>query len=236
MKTLASRVDVIDWQEVIHDLDRCGVAELGPLLNITECQQFVSLYDSDDLYRSTINMARFRFGEGEYRYFADPLPSLIGELRGALWPHLLPIAREWMVRLNRPDSWPDDFAEWTSICAEAGQSRPTPLILRYEPGGWNALHRDLYGELVFPLQVVVGLSQPDIDYAGGEFITVEQRPRAQSRASTFALPQGHALVFTTRDRPLRTQRGWTAAPIRHGISTIRTGRRYALGIIFHGAK
>jgi hypothetical protein len=152
-----------------------------------------------------------------------------------MWPHLLPIARDWADRLGRPAPWPDDFDEWIERCHRAGQTRPTPLVLRYGPGDWNALHRDLYGDLVFPLQVVIGLDRPGVDYTGGELVVVEQRPRAQSRATTLTIAQGHAVVFTTRDRPIESSRGWSAAPMRHGVSTLHTGRRHALGLIFHDA-
>jgi hypothetical protein len=152
-----------------------------------------------------------------------------------LWPHLLPIARDWAKRLGVDAPWPDELDEWLDRCHGAGQVRPTPLILRYGPGDWNALHRDLYGDLVFPLQVVVALDRPGDDFTGGEFVVVEQRPRAQSRATVTAIPQGRALVFTTRDRPVSSSRGWSSAPMRHGLSTVRSGRRHALGIVFHDA-
>ena len=162
-------------------------------------------------------------------------PTLVAELRAAFWPHLLPIAREWAARAASPPPWPDDLDDWLELCHAAGQTRPTPLMLRYGPGDWNALHRDLYGELVFPLQVVIGLDEPGVDYTGGEFVVVEQRPRAQSRATAAVIPQGHGLVFTTRDRPVRTKRGWAAAPMRHGVSTVRSGHRHTLGLVFHDA-
>jgi hypothetical protein len=152
-------------------------------------------------------MARHRFGQGEYRYFAHPLPDVVAELRAAFWPHLLPVARDWADRLGWPAPWPDDLDDWLAACHDAGQTRPTPLMLRYGPGDWNALHRDLYGDLVFPLQVVVGLDRPGDDYTAGEFVTSEQRPRAQSRATATAVRRGEALVFTTRDRPVRSARG-----------------------------
>ena len=180
-------------------------------------------------------MGRHRFGEGEYRYLADPLPDAVDELRHALYPHLLPIARDWYAKLGRSAPWPDTLDEWLDMCHRAGQTKPTPLILKYGPGDWNALHRDLYGELVFPLQVVINLTEPGKDHTGGEFLLVEQRPRAQSRGTSTTLPYLRGLVFTTRDRPLRTQRGWSAAPIRHGVSVLRSGERYTLGILFHDA-
>jgi hypothetical protein len=196
----------------------------------------IGLYDDDGLFRSTIDMARHRFGEGQYRYFANPLPEIVTELRAAFWPHLLPIARTWAQRRDLKVRWPDDFDDWLDQCHAAGQTRPTPLMLCYGPGDWNALHRDLYGDLVFPLQVVLGLDEPDVDYTGGEFVVVEQRPRAQSRATANTIRQGHALVFTTRDRPVQTRRGWSNGPMRHSVSVVRSGRRLTLGLIFHDAE
>jgi hypothetical protein len=178
-------------------------------------------------------MARHRFGSGQYRYFAYPLPAVVGELRDAFYPHLLPIARAWSSRLGRSSPWPARFDEWIARCHAEGQTNPTPLLLRYGPGDWNALHRDLYGELVFPLQVVIGLDQPGVDHQGGELLFVEQRPRAQSRGYVVSLHQGHGVVFTTRDRPVPSTRGWSAAPVRHGVSTVRSGRRHAMGLVFH---
>ncbi len=233
--TIARRVETIDWASILAGLDDVGVAATGPVLTTAECGEFIDLYDADDQFRSTIDMERHRFGSGQYRYFADPLPTAINELRDAFWPRLLPIAREWAARRDEHAPWPDDFGEWLEQCRAAGQTRPTPLLLRYGPGDWNALHRDLYGELGFPIQVVIGLNQPAVDYTGGEFIVVEQRPRAQSRATTTTIQRGHGLVLTTRDRPVRTARGWSKAPLRHGISTVRSGQRHALGLIFHGA-
>ncbi|MGD9998268.1 MAG: 2OG-Fe(II) oxygenase [Ilumatobacteraceae bacterium] len=209
--------------------------DAGAVLDARLCRDVVQSYDDATLFRSTIDMARHRFGQGQYRYFAYPLPPLVADLRSAMWPHLLPIARDWAARLDRPAPWPDDFDEWIEHCHHAGQTRPTPLVLRYGPGDWNALHRDLYGDLVFPLQVVIGLDRPGVDYTGGELVVVEQRPRAQSRATTLTIAQGHAVVLTTRDRPIESSRGWSAAPMRHGVSTLHTGRRHTLGLIFHDA-
>ena len=170
-------------------------------------------------------MSRYRFGEGEYRYFSEPFPDAVTGLKQALYPKLLPVARDWWTRLGREAPWPDQLADWLDMCHAAGQAKPTPILLRYGPGGWNALHRDLYGELVFPLQVVINLSAPGTDHTGGEFLLYEQRPRAQSRGTATLIPQGHGLVFSTRDRPVRSRRGWSAAPIRHGVSVIRSGQR-----------
>jgi hypothetical protein len=233
---LAARVDDLAWPAIRAELDELGCAPTDVVLRASECRTVADLYDDDDRFRSTIDMARYRFGQGEYRYFAEPLPEMIRELRAAFWPHLLPVARDWAERLGQPAPWPDSLAAWLEQCHAAGQNRPTPLVLHYEPGDWNALHRDLYGELVFPLQVVIGLDQPDVDYTGGEFLVLEQRPRAQSRGTATVIPQGHGLVFTTRDRPVRSSRGWSAAPVRHGVSVLRTGRRRTLGLVFHDAK
>jgi uncharacterized protein len=234
--SLGDRVDSLDWPAIATNLDELGCATTGPVLSADECRGVADLYEQEGHFRSTIDMARYRFGEGEYRYFDHPLPNAVAGLRAAFWPHLLPIARGWAAKLGRPAPWPDDFGDWLSQCHAAGQRRPTPLLLRYGPGGWNALHRDLYGDLVFPLQVVVGLDEPGVDYVGGEFLVVEQRPRAQSRGTATVIGHGHALVFTTSDRPVRSSRGWSAAPMRHGVSVLRSGHRLTLGLIFHDAK
>jgi len=231
----AQRVAAADWDSVARELDEYGCAPLPRLLTPAECARIAGLYDHPEHFRATIDMARHRFGAGEYRYFAAPFPEPVDALRHALYPRLLPVARDWHTRLGRPAEWPDTLDEWLDICHAAGQTRPTPILLRYATGGWNALHRDLYGDKVFPLQVVVNLSDPGADHTGGEFLLVEQRPRAQSRGTAVLIPQGHGLVFTTRDRPVASARGWSAAPVRHGVSAIRSGRRYTLGLVFHDA-
>jgi uncharacterized protein len=232
---LATRVDRLDWPTLTARLDETGSALSGPLLTAQECRQITGFYDDAARFRSTVDMARLRFGAGQYRYFAHPLPDDVADLRAAFYRRLLPVARDWADRLHWPASWPDSFDEWLDRCHAAGQTKPTPILLRYGPGDWNALHRDLYGDLVFPLQVVIGLDAPGTDHTGGEFLMVEQRPRAQSRGYATVLGQGHALVFTTRDRPVRSARGWSAAPVRHGVSTIHTGRRHTLGLVLHDA-
>jgi hypothetical protein len=228
-------VAAADWDAVARELDDYGCALLPRLLTPAECARIAGLYDRPGHFRATIDMARHRFGEGQYRYFAAPFPEPVGALRHALYERLLPVARGWYTRLGRDPEWPDTLGEWLGMCHAAGQRRPTPILLRYETGGWNALHRDLYGDKVFPLQVVINLSDPGADHTGGEFLLVEQRPRAQSRGTATLIPQGHGLVFTTRDRPVASARGWSAAPVRHGVSTVRSGRRYTLGLVFHDA-
>lgn len=224
-----------DWQKLTAELDEHGCALTPPLLTPEQCTEISGLYDEVHRFRSTIDMARYRFGSGQYRYFDHPLPEVIAELREAFYPHLLPIARDWAARLGRPAPWPDTLDEWLDACHQAGQVKPTPILLKYQAGDWNALHRDLYGDLVFPLQVVIGLDRPSVDHEGGEFLLVEQRPRAQSRGTVTSLPQGHGLIFTTRDRPVKSARGWSASPVRHGVSTVRSGLRHTLGLVFHDA-
>ncbi|MHA7650626.1 2OG-Fe(II) oxygenase [Mycobacterium sp. ML4] len=230
-----ARVDSGDWEAITAELDEYGGALLPRLLTPAEAARLRGLYADDSLFRSTVNMAPKRYGAGQYRYFRAPYPEPIEQLKQALYPRLVPIAREWWTRLGRVASWPDSLDEWLALCHDAGQTRSTALMLRYGAGDWNALHQDLYGDLVFPLQVVINLSDPTADYAGGDFLLVEQRFRAQSRGIATQLPQGHGFVFTTRERPVRSTRGWSAAPVRHGISTVRSGERYALGLIFHDA-
>jgi uncharacterized protein len=229
------RVDGADWDAVTADMNDVGGALLPELLTPDECASVIDLYPDDSLFRSTIDMGRHRYGQGEYRYFARPYPSPIEELKQALYPRLLPIARDWWTKLGREAPWPDTLDEWLDACHRADQTKPTALLLKYGPGDWNALHRDLYGDLIFPLQVVVNLSEPGVAHTGGEFLLVEQRLRAQSRGTATTLPHGHGYVFTTRERPVRSTRGWSAAPVRHGVSTVRSGQRYTLGLVFHDA-
>jgi uncharacterized protein len=229
------RVDGADWSGIAAEVSELGGALTPRLLAPAECDALAGLYDHGGRFRSVVDMERYSFGAGEYKYFAPPLPEPVGQLKQALYPRLLPIARDWYHRLGRPAPWPDTLGEWLAMCHAAGQAKSTAILLKYGAGDWNALHRDLYGDLVFPLQVVINLSQPGVDHTGGEFLLLEQRPRAQSRGTATLIPAGHGLVFTTRDRPVRSSRGWTAAPVRHGVSVVRSGQRFTLGLVFHDA-
>jgi hypothetical protein len=229
------RVDSGDWEAITAEVNALGGALLPELLTPAEAKQVRGLYEQAGTFRSTINMARHRFGEGEYRYFKTPYPEPVERLKQALYPRLLPIARDWWAKLGRSAPWPDTLNEWLRMCHAAGQGRSTAILLRYGKGDWNALHRDLYGDLVFPLQVVINLNEPGTDHTGGEFLLMEQRPRAQSRGTATLLPHCRGYVFTTRDRPVRSARGWSAAPVRHGVSVIRSGERHTLGLVFHDA-
>ena len=229
------RVDSGDWDAITAELNDFGGAMLPRLLTDDEADAIQRLYSVDRMFRATIDMSRYRFGEGEYRYFHQPYPEPIEALKQSLYPRLLPIARDWWTKLGRESPWPDTLDEWLDMCHAAGQKKSTAILLKYGAGDWNALHRDLYGELVFPLQVVINLSEPDVDHTGGEFVLVEQRPRAQSRGTSTQLPRGHGFVFTTRERPVRSARGWSASPVRHGVSAVRSGQRFTLGLVFHDA-
>jgi hypothetical protein len=229
------RVDSGDWDAITAEVNDFGGALLPRLLTKAETDKLRKLYPDDDLFRTTIDMRRYRFGEGEYRYFEQPYPEPIQALKEALYPRLLPIARDWWTKLGRKAPWPDDLDDWLAMCHDAGQKKSTAILLKYGKGDWNALHRDLYGDLVFPLQVVINLSEPGVDHTGGEFLLVEQRPRAQSRGTSTLLPFGHGFVFTTRERPLQSTGGWSASPVRHGVSAIRSGERLTLGLVFHDA-
>jgi uncharacterized protein len=233
--TWAERVEAGDWSRIAGDLDEYGGALLPQLLTVEETAEIRETYDDAARFRSTVDMGRHRFGEGQYRYLATPYPAAVEALKQALYPRLLPIARDWWGRLGRPAPWPDSLDEWLDRCHAAGQTKSSAILLKYGERDWNALHRDLYGDLVFPLQVVIGLNSPGVDHTGGEFLILEQRPRAQSRGTSILLPQGHGLVFTTRDRPVASARGWSAAPVRHGVSVVRSGQRHTLALVFHDA-
>jgi hypothetical protein len=225
-----------DWQALADEVDSQGYAVTPtPLLRAAECRRLTQRFGDDSLYRSTIDMARYRYGEGRYRYYRYPLPPVVGELREHLYPHLAPLANRWHEQMRQRRRFPETLDGFLDDCRRAGQEQPTPLILRYEAGGYNTLHQDLYGEVAFPLQVAVALSRPGDDYSGGENLLVEQRPRAQSRGTAIPIPRGHGLVFPNRYRPVQGAKGPYRVNVRHGVSTVRSGERLTLGIIFHDA-
>jgi hypothetical protein len=226
----------VDWPAVEAALWERGYARLPPLLTKAACEDLVALYPDDSRFRSRVDMERHRFGIGDYKYFARPLPPVVEDLRGSLYPALVPIANAWHDALGIGRRFPPTLAAMTRLCADHGQTRPTPLLLHYAAGGYNCLHQDVYGEIAFPLQVTCFLSRPGADYEGGEFLLVEQRPRAQSIGTALRFEQGEALVFATTHRPVRGARGYYRATMRHGVSRIERGRRYTLGVIFHDAK
>jgi uncharacterized protein len=233
---LRERVDGLAWDGLREALDDGGFAVTEPLLTGTEASELAGLFDGGT-FRSTIDMARHRFGDGRYRYFDHPLPEPIAELRAAFYRRLAPIANAWSERLSGDTpTFPPEHEELLARCRAAGQERPTPLILRYGPGDWNALHQDLYGDVFFPFQVVTVLSERGVDYEGGELVLMEQRPRAQSRAHVLTPARGAFVIFPTRERPNRGRNGFHRVGMRHGVSTVTSGRRTALGIIFHDSR
>ena len=234
---VAGRVRRYDWNAIGAALDADGWARLPRLLGSRECAALRALYSDHSRFRSTVDMARHGFGRGEYRYFAHPLPPLVAALRESLYPPLAATARDWARRLRRdPAQFPPTLGEFLARCHAAGQRRPTPLLLRYAVGDWNALHQDLYGAVAFPLQVLVVLSTHGEDYEGGEVVLVEQRPRAQSRATAITVPRGDGIIFSNRERPVRGTRGDYRVVMRHGVSALTSGDRTTLGIIFHDAQ
>lgn len=233
---IESRIAAFDWTGAGCDLDDQGWALLEGALSSEECRAIADLYACEGIFRKRIVMARHGFGRGEYQYFSYPLPEIISELRTALYPRLAPIANRWNDAMGIEAGYPARLPEFLERCYTAGQVRPTPLLLRYGPGDFNALHQDLYGEHVFPFQVVFLLSRPGEDFTGGEFVLTEQRPRMQSRAEVLPLHQGDAAIFAVRHRPARGQRGFYRVNLRHGVSRIRSGQRHATGIIFHDAR
>ena len=232
---VAARLERACGAALEAELDAQGWSVVPGLLSAAECDAVAGLYDAGAGFRSHVVMARHGFGRGEYRYFAYPLPPLVGQLRGALYPHLAPIANRWHERMGLAPRFPAGHGEFIARCAAAGQSRPTPLLLRYRAGDYNCLHQDLYGEHVFPLQVAVLLSAPGTDFDGGEFVLTEQRPRMQTRAAVVPLTKGDAVVFAVNSRPVRGARGDYRVKLRHGVSTVVNGHRHTLGIIFHDA-
>lgn len=230
-----SRIHAVDWTAASGHLDAHGWAMLPQLLSAAECAAIAGLYDNERLFRSRIIMARHGFGRGEYQYFAYPLPEPIASLRSSLYSRLVPVANRWNQSMGNDVQYPARHADFITRCHEAGQTRPTPLLLRYGTGDFNALHQDLYGEHAFSLQVAILLSEPDEDFTGGEFVLTEQRPRMQSRAEVVPLRRGHGVVFAVHNRPVQGTRGMYRVNLRHGVSRLRSGHRHTVGIIFHDA-
>jgi uncharacterized protein len=231
-----ARVRTFDWERVSQDLDAQGSAVIEGLLSPDECQGLAGLYPKDDTFRSRVVMERHGFGRGEYKYFSYPLPDLIAALRTAIYPHLVPIANRWNDVMGIDVRYPEKHADFIERCHQAGQVRPTPLLLQYGAGDYNCLHQDLYGEHAFPLQLTILLSKPEKDFTGGEFVMTEQRPRMQSRPIVVPLRQGDGVVFAVHHRPVPGTRGVYRVNLRHGVSRVRSGHRHTLGIIFHDAK
>jgi hypothetical protein len=235
-RSLRARINALDWSAAARSLESEGYARSGaPLLTAGECAELAGTWAREERFRSRTDMARHRFGEGEYKYFARPLPKIVGELRRELYFRLSPIANAWMEALGESLRFPARLDDFLAGCAGAGQTKPTPLLLRYVSGGYNRLHQDLYGEKAFPLQAMIPLSRPVADYRGGEFLLVEQSPRAQSVGTALVPERGELVVFPNRLRPVRSARGWHRANVRHGASRILAGKRMALAIIFHDA-
>ena len=228
-------ITTLDWPRHQQTLSETGFALLPSVLSADECREVAALFDTPALFRKTIVMQNHGYGSGEYKYFTYPLPHTIDALRHQLFRELAPVANDWHAKLGIDLRYPTDLDEWLKRCHEAGQTRPTPLILTYGPGDWNALHQDMYGELYFPFQAVLFLSQPGTDYKGGEFVMLEQRPRMQSKATVVLPEQGQILLFTTKFRPAKSARGYYRVAMRHGVSEVREGNRATAGLIFHDA-
>jgi len=235
-KSVSERVEKLDWERVWQELDAQGGVMIGRLLSPDESQSLAALYPKDDIFRSRVVMARHGFGRGEYKYFRYPLPDLIAGLRTAIYPHLVPIANRWNEAMGIDVRYPEEHADFIERCRQAGQDRPTPLLLQYGADDYNCLHQDLYGEHVFPLQLTILLSSPDKDFSGGEFVMTEQRPRMQSRPLVVPLRQGDGVVFAVHNRPVQGTRGMYRVNLRHGVSRVRSGHRHTVGIIFHDAQ
>lgn len=237
MSLIQKRIDALDWPAAEESLSARGYAVTDPILTLEECASVVSLYNDSTRFRSRVIMECHRFGVGDYKYFANPLPEIVVDIRTSAYPHLAPIANQWAKAFGESKPpFPLDHAAFLKICHKAGQTRPTPLVLHYEAGGYNCLHQDLYGDIAFPLQIVFLLGQPGRDWEGGEFLLVEQQPRAQSKAEVVTANQGQGIIFTTRYRPVKGSRGYYRVNLRHGVSRVHRGTRYTLGIIFHDAK
>ena len=235
METIIERLKERDWTQTAEDLHTQGYALLPRVLTWAECAALTDGYADPDAYRKTVQMERYRFGQGQYKYFRYPLPQLLADIRATVYPFLAPVGNRWMEVLGEPTRYPLIHAQLLDACGSHGQTEPTALILSYAQGGFNTLHQDLYGEVYFPLQLVLFLDEPDEDYTGGEFVLTEQVPRAQSKATVLAPRRGDMLVFTTSFRPIKGSRGYYRAHVKHGVSPVRGGRRHTVGIIFHDA-
>ncbi|HKU44253.1 MAG TPA: 2OG-Fe(II) oxygenase [Polyangiales bacterium] len=232
---LARRIGALPWADLAGELAARGCARIPELLSAEQCGSLIELYDQPERFRSKIVMSRHGFGRGEYQYFDHPLPPLVAAARAAAYPQLVPIANAWAEQLGQERRFPDELEAFHASCHAAGQTRPTPLLLRYGPGDYNCLHQDVYGELLFPLQLAVLLSEPGADFSGGEFVLTEQRPRMQSRVEVVPLARGDAVIFAVQHRPVLGTKGYYRVNMRHGVSRIRSGSRYTLGVIFHDA-
>src|SRR5690242_870088 len=236
-QSIADRIDALDWRVASASLSQRGYAVTAQILSREECESLAALYADETRFRNRIVMERYRFGVGDYKYFDNPLPEIVASLRTAAYPHLASVANEWAENLGeKSPRFPAEHATFLKICHKAGQTRPTPLLLHYEAGGYNCLHQDIYGEVAFPLQMVFLLGQQGRDWEGGEFLLLEQQPRAQSKGEVVHADQGEAIIFTTRHRPVRGSRGYYRVNMKHGVSRVHRGTRYTLGIIFHDAK
>ena len=233
---MEKRIERLDWAAMRASLDDRGYASTPALLTPAECGELIALYDSREAFRNRVIMERLGYGLGEYKYFAAPLPPLVATMRTNLYERLAPIGSDWMRAMRLGEGFPAQLDDFLEICHRSGQSKPTPLMLRYEAGGYNCMHQDLYGEIFFPIQMTVVLSRREADFSGGEFLLTEQRPRAQSRGEAITLDRGAAIIFATRWRPVRGARGHYRVNVRHGVSRLKTGHRFSLGIIFHDAK
>jgi uncharacterized protein len=233
--SIAQRIEALPWPELLQTLDTQGFVKIGQLLDIEECQQLVELYRDNESFRSRIVMERYRFGQGEYQYFDYPLPNIVQSLREMVYAQLFSLANSWNQSLAKEFTFPDTLVGFLETCHRHEQLRPTPLLLKYQAGDFNCLHQDLYGEISFPLQMAVVLSQAEQDFSGGEFVLVEQKPRTQSRVHVLPLNQGEAVIFAVSHRPVKGTRGFYRVNIKHGVSVIHSGDRYCLGVIFHDA-
>lgn len=235
MKSIIERLHEKDWDQTAADMHRQGYAVIRNVLNKKECEELVGSYTADNTYRKTVSMERYRFGAGEYKYFRYPLPSLINDIRQTVYPHIAPIANKWMEVLHMDQRFPATHEALKKLCHEKSQVHPTVLILQYGEGGFNTLHQDLYGEIYFPMQLVLFLNEPGEDYTGGEFVLTEQIPRAQSKANVLQPGRGDMLLFTTNFRPVKGSKGYYRVNMKHGVSPLHSGQRHTLGIIFHDA-